>query len=158
MSTLLRPSSSLRLHAGVGRCDRVRADSGGVDARLARRLQVTDQVPRIAAGALLVVGSLRVFFFERGSGYSLAQPRLHGRVFPLHRVRPALDHPDGGVHCPGAEALGAGQVPVVPARSCALVAVIHSGGLPASFIILLFAAVMRGVSWVQQKQADGWRR
>ena len=35
----------------------------------ARRLQVTDQVLGIAAGALLVIGLLRVFLFEKGSDY-----------------------------------------------------------------------------------------
>ena len=35
----------------------------------ARRLQVTDMVLGIAAGALLVIGLLRVFFFEKGSEY-----------------------------------------------------------------------------------------
>src|SRR5215831_18920279 len=35
----------------------------------ARRLQVTDLVLGIAAGLLLVIGLLRVFFFEKGAEY-----------------------------------------------------------------------------------------
>jgi uncharacterized membrane protein len=35
----------------------------------ARRLQVTDLVLGIAAGLLLVIGLLRVFFFEKGADY-----------------------------------------------------------------------------------------
>jgi putative membrane protein len=35
----------------------------------ARRLQVTDIVYGIAAGALLIIGLLRVFFFEKGAAY-----------------------------------------------------------------------------------------
>src|SRR5258708_32679874 len=35
----------------------------------ARRLQVTDMVLGIAAGALLAIGLLRVFFFEKGAEY-----------------------------------------------------------------------------------------
>src|SRR5580698_4937676 len=35
----------------------------------ARRLQVTDLVLGIAAGALFVIGLLRVFFFEKGAAY-----------------------------------------------------------------------------------------
>src|SRR5271169_1384150 len=35
----------------------------------ARRLQVTDLVLGIAAGALLLIGLLRVFFFEKGPDY-----------------------------------------------------------------------------------------
>src|SRR4030088_1837243 len=35
----------------------------------ARRLQVTDRVLGIAASLLLVIGLLRVFFFEKGADY-----------------------------------------------------------------------------------------
>src|SRR6202051_1155289 len=35
----------------------------------ARRLQVTDLMLGIAAGALLIIGMLRVFFFEKGADY-----------------------------------------------------------------------------------------
>src|SRR5437879_1929868 len=35
----------------------------------ARRLQVTDLALGIAAGALFVIGLLRVFFFEKGAAY-----------------------------------------------------------------------------------------
>src|SRR4051794_28484013 len=35
----------------------------------ARKLQVTDMVLGIAAGALLIIGLSRVFFFEKGSDY-----------------------------------------------------------------------------------------
>src|SRR5258708_1330736 len=35
----------------------------------ARRLQVTDMALGIAAGALLIIGLCRVFFFEKGSDY-----------------------------------------------------------------------------------------
>ena len=36
---------------------------------LARRLQVTDAVLGVAAGALLIIGLLRVFYFEKGASY-----------------------------------------------------------------------------------------
>src|SRR5215475_3268893 len=35
----------------------------------ARRLQVTDLALGIAAGALLIIGLLRVFYFEKGASY-----------------------------------------------------------------------------------------
>lgn len=35
----------------------------------ARRLQATDRIFGIAAGALLIVGALRVFYFEKGAAY-----------------------------------------------------------------------------------------
>src|ERR1700676_3594251 len=42
---------------------------GGLALSSARRLQVTDLVLGVAAGALLVIGLLRVFFFEKGAHY-----------------------------------------------------------------------------------------
>ena len=60
----------------------------------ARRLQVTDLVLGIAAGALLVIGLLRVFFFEKGRGILLAQPRVPDQVQPVRDRRSAVDHSD----------------------------------------------------------------
>jgi putative membrane protein len=40
-----------------------------ITLRTARRLQLTDMVVGISAGAVLVVGLLRVYYFEKGAGY-----------------------------------------------------------------------------------------
>jgi putative membrane protein len=40
-----------------------------LDARRARRLQVADMILGLCAGALLVVGLLRVIYFEKGADY-----------------------------------------------------------------------------------------
>src|SRR5689334_24600039 len=45
----------------------------------ARRLQVTDIVLGMAAGALLVIGLLRVFFFEKGADYSWTGPAFFAK-------------------------------------------------------------------------------
>lgn len=42
---------------------------GELHAQAARRLRVVDAVYGASAGALLVVGLLRVFYFEKGSAY-----------------------------------------------------------------------------------------
>src|SRR6202050_1542660 len=42
---------------------------GELTLSAARRLQVTDLVLGVAAGALFVIGLLRVFFFEKGAEY-----------------------------------------------------------------------------------------
>ena len=63
----------------------------------ARRLQVTDIVLGIAAGALLVIGLLRVFFFEKGANYYWHSHAFLTEVRSLHRRRAALDRPDHGV-------------------------------------------------------------
>ena len=42
---------------------------GELDATTARKLARTDVVFGISSGVLLVVGLLRVFYFEKGAGY-----------------------------------------------------------------------------------------
>jgi putative membrane protein len=42
---------------------------GELDARSARRLRVTDLLFGISSGVVLVVGLLRVFYFEKGAAY-----------------------------------------------------------------------------------------
>jgi putative membrane protein len=42
---------------------------GELDARTARRLQLTDLVFGASAGVVLLVGLLRVFYFEKGASY-----------------------------------------------------------------------------------------
>jgi len=44
---------------------------GELDARAARRLQLTDLVLGMTSGVVLVVGLLRVFYFEKGASYYL---------------------------------------------------------------------------------------
>ncbi len=44
---------------------------GEIDARTARRLQLTDMVFGLSSGVVLVVGLLRVFYFEKGADYYL---------------------------------------------------------------------------------------
>ena len=42
---------------------------GDIDARSARMLRIVDAVYGASAGVLLLVGALRVFYFEKGSAY-----------------------------------------------------------------------------------------
>lgn len=44
---------------------------GEIDARTARRLQLTDMVFGLSSGVVLVVGLLRVFYVEKGASYYL---------------------------------------------------------------------------------------
>ena len=113
----------------------------------ARRLQVTDMVLGIAAGALLVIGLLRVFFFEKGADYY-----FHSHAFltkfsvfiavGLLSIIPTVEF------LSWRRALKAGQVPSVSARKLRLItAVIHSE-LLGIVIILLCAAIMARGGWV----------
>ena len=107
----------------------------------ARRLQVTDLVLGVAAGALLVVGLLRGFFFEKGASYYFHSHAFLTKfslfiVIGLLSIIPTMEF------LSWRGALTAGQVPAIGARKLRLVtAVIHSE-LLAIVIILLCAAIM----------------
>jgi putative membrane protein len=113
----------------------------------ARRLQVTDLVLGVAAGALLVVGLLRVFFFEKGASYYFHSYAFLTKfslfiVIGLLSIIPTMEF------LSWRGALTAGQVPAIGARKLRLVtAVIHSE-LLAIVIILLCAAIMARGGWV----------
>ena len=113
----------------------------------ARRLQVTDLVLGIAAGALFVVGLLRVFFFEKGASYY-----FHSHAFLLKlslfivigllSIIPTMEF------LSWRGALKAGQVPVMePKKRGRVNAVIHAE-LAAIVIILLCAAIMARGGWI----------
>jgi putative membrane protein len=113
----------------------------------ARRLQVTDMVLGIAAGALLFIGLLRVFFFEKGADYY-----FHSHAFMtkfsvfvaigLLSIIPTVEFLSWrGV-------LKAGQVPTISAKKLRLVTAVIHGELFAIVIILLCAAIMARGGWV----------
>ncbi len=114
---------------------------------LARRLQVTDLVLGVAAGALLVIGLLRVFFFEKGPSYY-----FHSHAFMtkfavfiavgLLSIIPTMEF------LSWRGALRAGQVPVIDARKLRLITRVIHGELLSIVIILLCAAIMARGGWV----------
>jgi putative membrane protein len=113
----------------------------------ARRLQVTDLVLGIAAGALLMIGLLRVFFFEKGADYY-----FHNHAFltklslfilvALLSIIPTVEF------LSWRRALKAGQVPTIGAKKLKLVTAVIHGELFAIVIILLSAAIMAKGGWV----------
>jgi putative membrane protein len=113
----------------------------------ARRLQVADLVLGIAAGALFVIGLLRVFLFEKGAAYY-----FHSHAFLLKfalfilvgllSIIPTMEF------LSWRSAINAGQVPVMnPKQRQRVITVIH-GELTAIVIILLCAAIMARGGWV----------
>jgi putative membrane protein len=113
----------------------------------ARRLQVTDIVLGIAAGALLVVGLLRVFFFEKGPDYYLHSHAFHAKlglfvVVGLLSIIPTVEF------LSWRGALKAGQVPVISAKKLRQVTIVIHSELAAIVIILLCAAIMARGGWV----------
>jgi putative membrane protein len=113
----------------------------------ARRLQVTDLVLGIAAGLLLVIGLLRVFFFEKGAAYY-----WHSHAFlikfslfvivALLSIIPTREFLSWG------SAIRAGQVPVMESSRRKRVAMVIHIELAAVVIILLCAAIMARGGWV----------
>src|ERR1700688_5072204 len=81
----------------------------------ARRLQVTDLVLGVAAGALFIIGLLRVFFFEKGASYYFHSHAFLTKfslfiVIGLLSVIPTMEF------LSWRGALTAGQVPAIGAR------------------------------------------
>ena len=113
----------------------------------ARRLQVTDLVFGIAAGTLLVIGLLRVFFFEKGATYYFHSHAFLTKlsvfvVIGLLSIVPTMEF------LSWSGALKAGQVPAISARKLRLVTAVIHGELLAIVIILLCAAIMARGGWV----------
>ena len=113
----------------------------------ARRLQITDLVLGIAAGALLIIGLLRVFYFEKGASYYFHSYAFLTKfslfiIVGLLSIIPTMEF------LSWRGAISAGQAPVMDARRRKRVtAVIHSE-LAAVVIILLCAAIMARGGWV----------
>jgi putative membrane protein len=113
----------------------------------ARRLQVTDLVLGIAAGALLVIGLLRVFFFEKGADYYFRSHAFMAKfsifiVIALLSIIPTVEF------LSWRGALKAGQVPSISAGKLRLITAVIHGELLSIVIILLCAAIMARGGWV----------
>jgi putative membrane protein len=101
----------------------------------------------IAAGALLIVGLLRVFFFEKGASYYFHSYAFLTKfslfiIIGLLSIIPTVEF------LSWRGAIVAGRVPVMDAtKRKRVTAVIHSE-LAAIVIILLCAAIMARGGWV----------
>ena len=113
----------------------------------ARRLVIADAVLGAAAGILLVVGLLRVFFFEKGADYY-----FHSHAFmtkfsifiavALLSIVPTLEF------LSWRKTLKAGNLPSPSAGKLRFIRKIIHGELAAIIIILLCAAIMARGGWI----------
>jgi len=113
----------------------------------ARRLVATDAVLGVAATALLIVGLLRVFYFEKGATYY-----FHSHAFltkfglfillALLSAIPTVEFLSWRV------ALRAGQLPRPDAKKLRMVMGVIHAELAGIVIILLCAAIMARGGWV----------
>jgi putative membrane protein len=148
MSTLfafLHHVCAFTLVSAVG--DRVHADPSGADASSARRLQATDMVLGIAAGALFIIGLLRVFYFEKGVDYYFHSHAFTAKfsifiAIGLLSIIPTVEF------LSWRRALKAGQVPAISAKKLRLITAVLHGELLSIVIILLCAAIMARGGWV----------
>jgi putative membrane protein len=114
---------------------------GELTLSAARRLQVTDIVLGVAAGALFVIGLLRVFFFEKGSDYYFLSHAFLTKfslfiVIGLLSIIPTMEF------LSWRGAIRAGRVPAVEAKKLRRVTMVIHSELAAIVIILLCAAIM----------------
>src|ERR1700758_5253425 len=106
----------------------------------ARRLQATDLVLGIAAGLLLIIGLLRVFYFEKGASYYFHSHAFLTKfslfiIVALLSIIPTMEF------LSGRGAIKAGQVPAMDAKKRRRVTVVIHAELAAIVIILLCAAI-----------------
>ena len=113
----------------------------------ARRLQVTDLVLGIAAGALLVIGLLRVFLFEKGASYYFHSHAFLTK-FSLFIVVGLLSIIPTVEFLSWRDAVEAGQVPAINAKKLRQVTAVIHGEIFAIVIILVCAAIMARGGWV----------
>jgi putative membrane protein len=114
---------------------------GELSASVARRIVITDAVYGTAAGVLLVVGLLRVFFFEKGVTYYFSSHAflIKLTVFiavGLLSIVPTLEF------LSWRKVLRLGQMPAPGAWKMGLVRAILHAELIGVVVILLCAAVM----------------
>jgi putative membrane protein len=113
----------------------------------ARRLTITDAVFGASAGVLLVVGLLRVFYFEKGASYYFTSHAFLGKlvlfvIIGLISIMPTVEF------LRWRKSIRAGQAPAVSARKIlALRRIIH-WELAGVVLILLFAAMMAKGGWI----------
>ena len=113
----------------------------------ARRLQVTDMVLGISAGALLLIGLGRVFLFEKGSDYYFHSYAFIAKlsiflVVGLSSMIPTIEFLSWN------KPLSEGKAPDISARQLRLVTAVIHGELFAIVLILLCAAIMARGGWV----------
>jgi len=112
----------------------------------ARKLPVVDAVLGGSAGLLLIVGLLRVFYFEKGSAYYFSSHAFLTK-FAVFIIVAILSIVPTVEFLSWRKALKAGQVPAVGARKMRLVRTVIHGELAGIVIILLFAAIMARGGW-----------
>jgi len=111
----------------------------------ARRLQVTDAVYGASATVLVIVGFLRVFYFEKGSEFYFASGTFIAKI-SLFVLVAVLSFPPTLEFLKWRKAIAAGNVPTPEPKRLALIRRLIHIELAAVVLIILMAALMaRGI-------------
>ena len=113
----------------------------------ARRLLMTDMVYGIAAGALFVIGLLRVFFFEKGAAYYFNSHAFLLK-FSLFVIVGLLSIIPTREFLSWRDAMSKSQVPAIEAKKLWRVTGVIHAELGAIVVILLCAAIMARGGWI----------
>jgi len=113
----------------------------------ARRLLVTDAILGGAAGALLIIGLLRVFYFEKGADYYLSSHAFMAKFAAFLAVAALSVIPTVEI-LSWRKALKAGQAPAPSEKKIRMIRALLRGELIGIVIILLCAAIMARGGWV----------
>lgn len=112
----------------------------------ARKLPVVDGVLGGSATLLLIIGLLRVFYFEKGAAYYFSSHAFLTK-FAVFIVLAILSIVPTVEFLSWRKAVKTGQVPVVEARKMKIVRSLIHGELVGVVIILLCAAIMARGGW-----------
>ena len=120
---------------------------GGFDLQRARQLVVVDLIYGVAAGAVLLTGILRMFYFGKGAAFYLENPLYHAKLvlfvfLALLSVYPTVQFRSWR---PGVKAAELPDVP--PSRLLAMQRVIRLELLAVVLIPLLAVLMGRGFGY-----------
>jgi putative membrane protein len=119
----------------------------GLSVPVARRLLIADAMLGVAATLLLIVGLLRVFFFEKGAEYYFHSHAFMAK-FSIFIAVGLLSIIPTREFLSWRKALNTGQAPSVRPEKLRLIKKLLHGELMAVVLILLFAAVMARGGWI----------
>jgi putative membrane protein len=114
---------------------------------VARRLQIADRILGASATILLVVGLMRVFYFEKGPDYYWSSHAFLAK-FSLFVLAAVLSIVPTVVYLSWGQAIRAGKMPQIAASKLRSLRLIVHAELACIVLILLFAAIMARGGWV----------
>ena len=118
-----------------------------LSVKSARKLQLADLAYGASAGLVLIVGLLRVFYFEKGASYYFHSAPFIAKLclfvaIGLVSIYPTLEFRSWG------KSLKQGQAPSVSPRKLRTIRTVIHGQLAGIVLVILFAALMaRGVGY-----------